>query len=400
MRTADGEGRGSIRWEGASGTVVGLSAADTEKLRMRHPTTGALAAAAVVAMAAAALALASAGPADAQTDGFDDVPDGTFFSDPVSELAADGVFEGTQCDDGFCPNEPIDRKTMAVWTVRVLDGRNPFVVAQTRFNDVDGSSFYAPFIERMAELGVTGGCGDGSGFCPDRSVTRAQMAAFLSRAYRLPDGPDPGFGDVASDAWYAADVARLVVSGITEGCGDGADFCPEQATTRGQMAAFLHRAENRGGWEQIEGESADGRYVEFRASEDQTEVPWRPKGLALAVRCTYRPDAEEFDLQILAYGYGARSWFFGEYGVIEYQLGDEAAWKQIYAEISEDNNVLIVLDDDEEDFLGAMARDTSNQLTLSLYDERHDTSFYLEIDGELSVVGYREHVQPLVEACD
>ena len=47
-----------------------------------------------------------------------------------------------------------------------------------------------------------------------------------------------------------------------------------------------------------------------------------------------------------------------------------------------------------------MARDTSNQLTLSLYDERHDTSFYLEIDGELSVVGYREHVQPLVEACD
>ena len=269
---------------------------------MRHSPAGSLAA--VVSVAVAALALVATGPAAAQTDGFDDVPDGAFFSDPVSELAEEGVFEGTECDDGFCPDEPIDRKTMAVWTVRVLDGRNPFVVAQTRFNDVDGSSFYAPFVERMAELGVTGGCGDGSGFCPDRSVSRAQMAAFLSRAYRLPDGPDPGFGDVASDAWYAADVARLVGSGITEGCGDGADFCPEQATTRGQMAVFLHRAENRGGWEQIEGESAGGRYIEFRASEDQTEVPWRPRGLAVTVRCTDNLAADESRPP----GFGLRVW--------------------------------------------------------------------------------------------
>ena len=367
---------------------------------MRHSTAGSLAAAVVASVAAATLAVASAGTAGAQTDGFGDVPDDAFFSVPVSELAEDGVFEDTECDDGFCPDEPIDRKTMAVWIVRVLDGRNPFVVAQTRFNDVDGSSFYAPFIERMAELGVTGGCGDGSRFCPDRSVTRAQMAAFLSRAFRLPDAPAPSFGDVASDAWYAADVAKLVASGITEGCGDGADFCSEQATTRGQMAAFLHRADNRGGWEQIEGESADGRYVEFRASEDQTEVPWRPKGLALTVRCTYSSDTGEPDLEVSTFGYGSRSWFWGEFGLIEYYLGDEAASERIYAEISEDNNVLIVLDDDEEDFLGAMVLDTSNQLFLTLYDERPNISFVLEIAGELSVVGYREHVQPLVEACD
>ena len=367
---------------------------------MRYSFVGRFAAVVVASVTAAALALASAGSAAAQTDGFGDVPDEAFYSDAVLELAEEGVFDDTECDDdGFCPDEPIDRKTMAVWTVRVLDGRNPFVVARTRFNDVDGSSFYAPFIERMAELGVTGGCGDGSGFCPDRSVTRAQMAAFLSRAYRLPDGPDPGFGDVASDAWYAADVARLVASGVTEGCGDGADFCPEQDTTRGQMAAFLHRAENRGGWEQIEGESAVGRYIEFRASEDQTEVPWRPRGLALTVRCADNLAAEEPDLQVSAFGYGVRSWFFGEYGVIEYRFGDETHVRRIFADVSEDNNVLIVQDDDEEDFLGAMDLDTSNQLSLSLFDERADGSFDFEIDGELSVVGYREHVQPLVEAC-
>ena len=367
---------------------------------MRHSPAGSLAAVVVASVMAAALAVASAGAAAAQTDGFGDVPDSAFFSVPVSDLAGEGVFDGTECDDGFCPGEPIDRKTMAVWIVRVLDGRNPLVMAQSRFNDVDGSSFYAPFIERMADLGVTEGCGDGSGFCPDGSASRAQMAAFLSRAYRLPDGPGPGFGDVASDAWYATDVARLVASGVTEGCGDGADFCPEQDTTRGQMAALLHRAENRGGWEQTEGESADGHYVEFRASVDQTEVPWRPKGLALTVRCTYSSDTGEPELEVSAFGYGSRTWFFGEYGVIEYHVGGETHPRRIFAEVSEDNNALIVHDDNEEDFLEAIARDTSNQLSLNLYDERSDRSFDFEITGELSVAGYREHVEPLVRACD
>lgn len=373
---------------------------------MRHSPTGSLGA--VVSVAVAALAVVSATVAAAQTDdaeqadGFDDVPEDAFFSDAVAELADDGVFEGTECDDDgsrFCPDEPIDRKTMAVWTVRALDGRNPFVVAGTRFDDVDGSSFYARFVERMADLGVTRGCGDGSRFCPDDSVTRAQMAAFLSRAYRLPDGQDPGFDDVPAGAWYAADVARLVASGITQGCGDGTGFCPDRYTTRAQMAAFLHRAENRGGWEQIEVYSADGYYIEFRASEDQTEVPWRPKGLALTVRCTYSIDADEFDLQVSAFGYGARSWFFGEYGMVDYYLDNETRSTRIFAEVSEDNNMLIVHDDDEKEFLEALDDPTSNVLFLALFDARTDRSFAFRIDGELSIVGFHEHVQPLVEEC-
>ena len=374
---------------------------------MRHSPARSLAA--VVPVAVAALAVVSAGVAAAQINVepkpvFDDVPASAFFSEAVAELAEDDVFEGTECAvDGslLCPGDPIDRKTMAVWTVRVLDGRNPFPVARTRFNDVDGSGFHAPFIERMAELGVTEGCGDGSGFCPDASVTRAQMAVFLARAYRLPDASDPGFSDVASGAWYAADVARLVASGVTKGCGDGTGFCPGQDTTRGQMAAFLHRAENRGGWEQIEGETDDGYYVEFRASEDQTEVRWRPRGFALTVRCTYSSDPDEDpELEVSAFGYGVRSWFFGEYGVIEYRFGDETNFRRVFADPSEENDVLVMSDAVEEEFLEAMDLDTSNQLFLSLYDEHANGSFDFEIDGELSIVGYDEHVKPLVEACN
>ena len=190
----------------------------------------------------AAVLGAAASVAAAQTAPYADVPSDAQYAGPVNTLAADGVFVGTECDEGFCPGEAIDRATMAVWTVRVLDGADPAPVASTRFADVDATHPHAEFIERLAELGVTNGCGDGTTFCPDRTVTRAQVAAVLSRAFNLAEGPDPGFSDVASDAWYAADVAKLAASGVTTGCGDATMFCPNLDVTRAQMATFLARA--------------------------------------------------------------------------------------------------------------------------------------------------------------
>ena len=198
----------------------------------------------IVAAAVAASVLASA-PAGAQSSAFGDVADDDFYSAAVEALAASGVFAGTECaEQKLCPGAPVDRKTMAVWTVRVVDVEEPVGVYESRFDDVGADSFHAPFIERMADLRITVGCGDGSGFCPDDPVTRAEMAVFLTRAFSLPDGPDPGFADVSGGAWYLDEVAALAGSGITRGCGDGSGFCPEEATSRAQMAVFLHRAVN------------------------------------------------------------------------------------------------------------------------------------------------------------
>ncbi len=184
---------------------------------------------------------------DAQVGRFDDVAVDAYYATAVGELDDMGVFEGTvldgsMCSEGFCPSVPVDRKTVAVWVVRILDGQDP-PVKSSRFDDVDCclDEFWPPFVERMAELGVTRGCGDGSGFCPNEDTTRAEMAAFLSRAFDLSDGPAPGFDDVADDAWYLADVARLRAAGITQGCGDGTNFCPNRVTTRAEMATFLYR---------------------------------------------------------------------------------------------------------------------------------------------------------------
>ncbi|MXW96620.1 MAG: S-layer homology domain-containing protein [Acidimicrobiaceae bacterium] len=52
----------------------------------------------------------------------------------------------------------------------------PAAVTESRFADVDASGPHAAFVERLADLGITVGCGDGAGFCGDRYVTRAEMA--------------------------------------------------------------------------------------------------------------------------------------------------------------------------------------------------------------------------------
>ena len=67
------------------------------------------------------------------------------------------------------------------------------------------------------------------------------MASFLARALGLPVAAGDHFTD--DDAFYAHedDINRLFEAGVTRGCGTGI-YCPGDAVTREQMAAFLHRA--------------------------------------------------------------------------------------------------------------------------------------------------------------
>ena len=180
------------------------------------------------------------------------------YAEAVAALAEAGVFAGTWCDDGFCPDDPIDRKTMAVWLVRLFDGEDPPRASEPRFRDVNPAGFHAPFIERLAVVNLVTGCrparfssgeqpgfGAYSSYLPHHDVTRAQAVAIVAGYFCFPAGvPDPGFSDVAPSAWYADHLDRAVAWGGFEGCDDGSRFCPDRSMTRAEMATALWRAES------------------------------------------------------------------------------------------------------------------------------------------------------------
>ena len=153
------------------------------------------------------------------------------------------VFAGTLCgDDLLCPQQPIKRSTLAVWLVRAL-GYFPSTTETFRFADVDEDRWQASYIERLAELEITAGClVRPLRYCPDRTVTRAEMATFLVRAQDLKPAEPEGFTDT-QDSVHAENIDRLAAARITAGCGtDPLRYCPTNPLTRGQAATMLARA--------------------------------------------------------------------------------------------------------------------------------------------------------------
>jgi len=147
----------------------------------------------------------------------------------------------------YCPQQPVLREQMAVFLMRAKHGSAYAPSAPTgMFADVSLQSPYAGWIEQLAQEGITSGCGP-SFYCPSQQVSRAQMAVFLLRAkygsaYQ-PPAPTGRFGDVATGSPMAPWIEQLAQEGITGGCSaTPALFCPDDPVTREQMAVFLVKA--------------------------------------------------------------------------------------------------------------------------------------------------------------
>ncbi len=136
----------------------------------------------------------------------------------------------------FCPDAPITRGQMAVFIETSLG--NPPNTCTGLFGDVPTDHPFCGFIERMVDDGFTGGCG-GNAFCPNDPVTRGQMAVFIEAALgHIPDICSNQFVDVPGTHPFCGFIERLADDGITGGCG-GNNFCPDLPVTRSQMAVFL-----------------------------------------------------------------------------------------------------------------------------------------------------------------
>lgn len=171
---------------------------------------------------------------------------GNTFENDIQWLARQGITKGCNPPDNnlFCPDDSVTRGQMAAFITRFLSLP---AASKDHFVDDDGTTFEND-INRLAEAGITKGCNppDNTRFCAKDRVTREQMAAFLVRALGLTANTHPGFNDVPSSNTFYNDIARLATAGITRGCNPPANtsYCPKDFVTRGQMAAFIHRGDD------------------------------------------------------------------------------------------------------------------------------------------------------------
>jgi M6 family metalloprotease-like protein len=179
---------------------------------------------------------------------FSDVRPFHWAFEPISKLYDSGITGGCKTTPlQYCPEDFVTRAQIAVFLQKSIYGAG-FFPSDTlpTFNDTV-NHWAEDWIEALKLDGITGGCGNDN-YCPDSSVTRAQKAVFLLRslhgaAYAPPAATGVMFSDVPSTHWAAAWIEQLATEGITSGC-DNNRYCPDEPVTRAQMAAFLTRTFN------------------------------------------------------------------------------------------------------------------------------------------------------------
>jgi hypothetical protein len=183
---------------------------------------------------------------------FEDVPASHPFFDFINMAGNLGLSRGCTSTT-FCPDSPATRGQAAAMIVRaILGGDNFSYPPAPYFTDVPATHPQFPHIQKLRELGITGGCSASPArFCPEQLARRDETATLMtrSRGYRVPFSNGftysyiPYFNDVLPlGNPHFPFVQELRENGVTSGCSSNPPlYCPDRPVTRGQLATFLVR---------------------------------------------------------------------------------------------------------------------------------------------------------------
>ena len=168
---------------------------------------------------------------------FADVPANAYFADAVKWAVENGVTNGLS-DTMFGPYESCTRAQIVTFLWRAAGSPEPKTMSS--FTDVPASAYYAKAVAWAIENGITNGMTETT-FAPDATCTRGQSVTFLYRALKGTASGSTNFTDVKPDAFYADAVNWAVASDVTNGT-SATTFSPNADCTRAEIVAFLYRA--------------------------------------------------------------------------------------------------------------------------------------------------------------
>ncbi len=165
----------------------------------------------------------------------------------------------------------VDHFTMFAVMVEEDKGKAPATpqAVKPAFNDI-ADHWAQKAIEQIVTLGAASGYPDGT-FKPDRTITRAEFAAMLVKAWKLEPKTGQVFADTAGH-WGKEYIATATAHGIVCGYADKM-FGPDDPVTREQMALMIVKAT------QLADASGETAFA------DRTDVSvWAQNGVSAAIK--------------------------------------------------------------------------------------------------------------------
>ncbi|MGI6083055.1 MAG: S-layer homology domain-containing protein [Limnochordia bacterium] len=147
------------------------------------------------------------------------------------------------------------------------------------FKDL-GGNWAIEHVMALADKGIVGGYPDGT-FRPNGTVTRAELAKMIVKAFALPHASGKQDFRDTQQHWASDDIAAMGAAGLIDGYEDGA-FRPEQEVNRAETIAIAMRALDIN--EVIEAEE-----IEDTAFSDVSATHWASRYITAADRLDILP---------------------------------------------------------------------------------------------------------------
>ncbi|TBL73953.1 cadherin-like beta sandwich domain-containing protein [Paenibacillus thalictri] len=167
---------------------------------------------------------------------------GSWAEAEIRNAVASGWVSGYP-DGSFHPEREVTRAEFVQLLAKALGWTEGAASDVPNYTDLDNIGLWArPAIAAAVQQGIINGYEDGS-FRPDRPLTRAEMAVFVTKTLGLATAANSSasFADNASiPAWVMPYIAKAVDQGLVNGL-DNNRFAPDDTATRAQAVVIISR---------------------------------------------------------------------------------------------------------------------------------------------------------------
>ncbi|QWG32423.1 S-layer homology domain-containing protein [Bacillus mycoides] len=170
---------------------------------------------------------------------FDDVPVDYWAYEYIIDVAYNKVMLGYG-NGKFGVGDNVTREQVAAVLYRALNIKHEGPLHNPYKDISERSTMFPKEILALTEHGIFKGDEKGN-FRPRETITRAEVAQVLTRAFSFEVKKKHTFTDVPNNYWAKNAISAIQTNNITNGIGEN-KFGPSMSVTREQYATFLYRA--------------------------------------------------------------------------------------------------------------------------------------------------------------